>query len=491
MIEGMKSALFCFASLALFCFASLAMYGGGTACEKLTGMTIPGVTVRTAAMAQSAPGAASLPWFCRVHAVARPVPDSEIEFEVWIPAAWNGKFEGVGNGGYSGAISYGAMVQALRNGYAVAGHNTGHAGDNLKFGQGHPEKVVDYAYRAVHVMTMNAKLIIRAHTGRFADQSYFVGCSAGGHQAISEAQRYPDDYDGIVAGAPANNRIRQTFGFLWSWRALHRDDGSLIVPAAKLPLVTKADVDACDAADGLKDGLIGDPRRCGAIDLAKVLNVEEAEAVRKVWNGVKSPKTGEQIFTGWPMGSENFGDQGWGRYLMEPAEPMRVEVFRYFLFQDPNWDWRTIDWARDLAYANEKLGFLSAVDRDLSAFQRRGGKLLMYAGWADPIVPPQDTVSYYEGVTKAMGQRTPEFFRLFMAPGMGHCGGGPGPNQFDALSALDQWVTKGTAPAKLIATHAVKGTADRTRPLCAYPQIAKYKGSGSIDEAVNFTCGIR
>lgn len=459
---------------------SPAAHAAGTVCDKLTEMTIPNVTVRAAAMAHSAHGADSLPAFCRIYAVARPVPDSEIDFEVWIPSTWNGKFEGVGNGGYSGALSYSAMVQALKLGYATASHNTGHPGDGLKFGQGHPEKVIDYAYRAVHVMTENAKLLIRAHKGRFADKSYFVGCSAGGHQALSEAQRYPDDYDGIVAGAPASNRVRQTFGFLHSWRALHKDDGTPIIPLAKLALVTKAVIEACDARDGLKDGLIEDPRRCPVPNLSKILTAEEAAAVRHVWTGA------EGVFTGWPMGSENSGNQGWGQYLVNPTEPMRADVFRYFLFHDPNWDWRTADMTRDLAYANQKLAFLTAVDPNLEPFRRHGGKLLMYAGWADPVVPPQDTAAYFEQVSKTMGSNTKAFARLFMAPGMGHCGGGVGPNQFDTVKALDEWVTKGIAPDTLIASRA-----GRTRPLCPYPQVARYKGTGSIDEAANFSCQYR
>ena len=467
-------------------YAPLALVSGavlhaaaGTPCEKLTGMTIPNVTIRSAAFARSAPGADTLPPFCRVEAVATPVPDSEIEFEVWIPEDWNGKFQGVGNGGYSGALSYGAMVRALRAGYATASHNTGHPGDGLKFGQGHPEKVIDYAYRAVHVMTENARLIVHARTGHFANQSYFAGCSAGGHQALSEAQRYPNDYDGIVAGAPANNRIRQTFGFLWSWRALHREDGTPILTPAKLALVTQAVIESCDAADGLKDGLIEDPRRCPQPDLSRILTPEELEAVQKVWAGAKG------TFTGWPMGSENTGVQGWGQYLLNPPEPMRADLFRYFLFHDRNWDWHNIDWQRDLDFANEKLGFMNAVNPDLQHFRERGGKLLMYAGWADPIVPPQDTVAYFDKVNQAMGDPR-DFLRLFMAPGMGHCGAGVGPNQFDAVAALDEWVTKGAAPEKLIASQP-----HRTRPLCPYPQVARYKGSGSVDDAASFACGSR
>jgi feruloyl esterase len=351
-------------------------------------------------------------------------------------------------------------------------------------------------------MTEAAKLIVRNAQGRFADKAYFVGCSAGGQQALSEAQRYPDDYDGIVAGDPANNRIRQTFGFLYSWIATHGKDGAPIIPQAKLALLTKSAVETCDANDGLKDGLIDDPRKChfdparllckGA-DEPACLTPAQVDAARKMYEGLKSPRTGEQIYTGWPRGSEGFGEsaiQSWRTYVMDPQEPMRLGFFKYFLFHDPNWDYRTIDWDRDLAYAEQKLAWFAPVERDLSGFRKRGGKLLMYTGWMDPVVPPQDTVAYYEGVMKAMGgaDKTREFFRLFMAPGMGHCSGGPGPNAFDALAALEAWVEKGAAPDRLIATHSTNGRIDRTRPLCPYPQIARWKGAGSSDEAANFAC---
>jgi feruloyl esterase len=419
---------------------------------------------------------------------------------VWIPPAsvWNGKFQGVGNGGYSGALDYRAMTRAVSQGYAVAGHNTGHDGDGMEFGQGHPEKVADYAYRAVHVMTENAKLLVRVHTGRFAGRSYFVGCSAGGHQALSEAQRYPEDYDGIIAGAPANNRIRQTFGFVWFWMAAH-PNGQLVLPASKLPMVSRAVLNACDAIDGLRDGLIDDPRRCGfdpvgllcrGKDNGQCLTQIEVEALRKLYGGLTDPKTGARIFAGFSRGSEDMPGANWLNYIINPAEPMRVNLFRYFVFHDPAFDWRTLDWERDLEYADRKLGFMNATERNLAPFEKRGGKLLMYAGWSDPVVPPEDTVAYYEGVAAAMGglESTRRFARLFMAPGMGHCGGGPGPSQFDALSALDQWVNNGKAPEYLIASHAKNGVVDRTRPLCPYPQVASYKGTGSIDEAANFAC---
>src|SRR5947199_2757873 len=243
----------------------------GTACANLAALTIPNITIKSASPVAAGPftppgasAAMTLPPFCRVEAIARPTSDSEIKFEVWIPPAdaWNGKLEGVGNGGYSGAIGYAAMATGLRLGYAVVSTDTGHAGDDMKFGQAHPEKIVDWAYRSVHVMTDAAKLIVRDAQGRFADRAYFVGCSSGGHQALSEAQRYPDDYDGIVAGDPANNRIRQTFGFLYSWMATHTRDGAPIFTPAKLALISKSAVEACDAIDGLKDGLVDDPRKC-------------------------------------------------------------------------------------------------------------------------------------------------------------------------------------------------------------------------------------
>lgn len=498
--------------------APAAAPAGGTACANLAALTIPSVTIRSATMMPpggfTAPGTRvemQLPAFCRVEALARPTSDSEIKFEVWIPSvdAWNGKFQGVGNGGYQGSISYTALAAALRRGYATASTDTGHTGDDMRFGQAHPEKIVDYAYRAVHVMTDAAKLIVRDAQGRFADRSYFVGCSAGGQQALSEAQRFPEDYDGIVAGDPANNRIRQSFGFLYSWLATHASDGAPILSPQKLALLTRSAVEACDAIDGLKDGLIDDPRRChfdpakllcpasgagqGARDEAACLTQPQVDAAKKMYEGLRSPKSGEQIYAGWPRGSEGFGDapiQSWRTYVIDPPEPMRLGFFKYFLFHDPNWDYRTIDWDRDLAYAEQRLAFFAPVERDLSGLKKRGGRLLMYTGWMDPVVPPQDTVAYYDGVVKTMGglERTREFFRFFVAPGMGHCGGGPGPNQFDALGALEQWVEHGTAPDKLIASHVTNGKVDRTRPLCLYPHVARYKGTGNLDEAASFAC---
>ena len=483
---------------------------GGT-CESLTALAMDSTVITSAVAVPAGPfspsGAARgstrpFPAFCRVMALARPVPDSEIHIEVWLPPveAWNGKIVGTGNGGYSGAIGYGDMETALRKGYAAAGSDTGHSGGDLKFGVGHPEKIVDWAYRAVHVMTETARLVVRSHYGRFAAQSYFAGCSTGGQQALTEAQRFPGDYDGIVAGAPGNNRVRLNIGFLWSWLATHKD-GAETLPRAKLPLIDNAVVSACDALDGVKDGLVSNPRacrfdpaalQCRDSDAPDCLTPAQVEAVRAVYDGARNPRTGEPLYAGWERGSESGGGRGggWSGYFVGQPEPARLDFWRYWIFNDPNWDFHTFDFDRDAAYADTKLPFLAANDPNLSRFKERNGKLLMYQGWADPVVPPEDAIRYFEGVQRAMGglQNTVGFVRLFLAPGMGHCSGGPGPNTFDALEALDVWVTRGEAPDKIVASHSTNGKVDRTRPLCPYPQVAVWNGSGNIDDASSFVC---
>ena len=469
------------------------------ACEALSSLPIAKATI-TAAV--PVPATATLPAYCQVKVVAKPVDDSEIQIEIWLPpaSAWNGKYLGTGNGGYSGALGYTDMRMAITRGYATAGSNTGHDGGDMKFGAGHPEKIRDWAYRAVHVMTETAKAVVRAYYERAPAHSYFTGCSTGGHQALMEAQRYPSDYDGIVAGDPGNNRIRLNAGFLWSWLAANRDAAHPL-PASKLPLINKAVVDACDALDGIKDGLIADPRRCrfdpgtllckGADD-GTCLTASEVAAVRTIYEGARNPRTGERVFAGWARGSEALGGRGggWAAYFVGQPEPARSEFWRYWVFDKPDWDPRKFSFDRDLTDADRKVGFIDANDTDLTAFQKNQGKLVMYHGWADPVVPPEDGIRYYERVAQAMGGTVAvlPFFRLFMVPGMGHCGGGPGPNTFDMLAALDRWVVDGTAPEKIIASHSTNGTVDRTRPLCPHPQIAKWSGFGSTDDAAQFVC---
>lgn len=479
---------------------------GATPCESLTALTVPDATVTSATMVGTGTpipgvgrgrgGAPKLPDFCRVAVVSKPAPDSEVHFEVWLPAAeaWNGKFEGTGNGGYSGALDFPAMQRALSDGYATAGSDTGHSGGDLRFAVGHPGKIDDWGWRAVHVMTEASKLVIHAAYGRFAEHSYFAGCSTGGHQALMEAQRFPEDYDGIVAGDPGNNRVRLNIGFLWSWLALYKDPASAL-PAAKLPLINRAAVAACDAMDGVKDGLISEPLSCKfdpAVLLCKgaesgeCLTAPQVSAVQKIYAGAKNPRTGEQLFAGWARGTE----PGWSGYFVGHTEPARADFWRYWVFGDPGWDPRSFDFDRDTAWADSAMKAINSNSPDLTAFQARNGKLVMYSGWADPVVPPGDVVRYYEAAQQYMGgsSKTQTFFRLFMAPGMGHCGGGAGPATFDAVGALDAWVTKGAAPDRIIAAHSSNGVTDRTRPLCPFPQVARWNGTGSSDDASQFRC---
>jgi feruloyl esterase len=414
------------------------------------------------------------------------------------------------------------LALALRRGFATASTDTGHTGADLTFAAGHPEKIVDWGYRAIHIMTESAKLIIREYSGVLPTHSFFMGCSTGGHQALSEVQRFPADYDGVIAGDPGNNRVHLNVGFLWAFAATHDASGAAILPTAKLSLINKAAVAACDALDGVRDGIISEPEACHfdpAVLLCKgednelCLTGPQVAAVKKVYEGPKNPRTGEQIIAGYSPGSESPAEdnwaEGWKTYITDRKEPMRLDFWRYWVFNDPKWDWRTFDFDSDVAYADKKLAAVNASNADLSKFRSRGGKILMYSGWADPTGPPMDAANYYKRVEEASGGRenTESFFRLFMVPGMAHCGGGPGPNifggygppapvspeikldpQHDVLSALVQWVEKGSAPEYIIASHVRDGRVDRTRPICPYPKVPRCNGKGSSDDAWNFTC---
>lgn len=476
----------------------------GTACADLADLRIPGTQIESAAVVAKdglvLPGSwqrQSSPTFCRVTALATPAPDSHIRLEVWIPplAQWNGKLLGTGNGGFSGAINYEQMKQAVMQGYATVGTDTGHTGDQLGFGTDHPERRIDWAYRSVHLMTVAAKIILRDYAGRFPVHAYFDGCSTGGQQALSEAQRYPDDYDGIVAGAPGYDRIRLIIGFLWSWAATHDATGHPLLSTDQLDELTTAVVKQCDAADGLHDGIVTNPLRCdfdpGTLACDRhpgksCLTPQQVAAVREVYAGAKDPRTGMQLYPGWTRGSE----AGWGAYILAPTEPARLDFFKDWAFDDPHWDWHTFDWDRDVTFIEHRLAFVAATSADLSQFKADGGKLLMYSGGADPVVPLADVVDYYESVLQRMGgvHATQSFFRYFEVPGMGHCWGGNAPTAFDPLQALDRWIIEGEAPESIVATQATGDHVGRTRPLCPYPHVARYKGAGSIDSAASFTC---
>jgi feruloyl esterase len=361
---------------------------------------------------------------------------------------------------------------------------------------GQPEKLIDFSYRAIHEMTVKAKAITEAFYGTDPRLSYFVGCSAGGRQAMLEAQRFPGDFDGIIAGAPAiDTTPMYQAARMWFPHATLKDPASYI-PPGKYPMIHQAVVNACDAIDGLTDGLIDDPRQCRfdpnvllctSGDSASCLTAPQVEAATKILTPVKHPRTGKELLPRLEPGTE----LGWGVQAGGPAPYNNVlERLKYIVFKDPNWDWRTFNLATDLAPLEKLDDPANATNPNLTAFMSRGGKLLVYHGWADQQVAPMSTINYYGNVLETMGgaAKTSEWFRVFMAPGMAHCRGGDGPNTFDALTALETWVEKGQAPAQIIASHSSAGKLNRTRPLCAYPMVARYDGTGSIDDAANFVC---
>jgi Tannase and feruloyl esterase len=509
------------------------------ACESLTTLTITNLTITSATPVAAGaykppagPGAPApsgpLPAFCRVAGVARPTSDSEIKFEVWMPAdGWNGKYEQVGNGGYAGNIPFFSMAEPLLRGYATAGTDDGHtAGNDAAWTIGHPEKVIDFGYRAVHETSVDAKQIVEAFYGKKLARSYFVGCSDGGREALMEAQRYPEDFIGIVAGSPANNWTRLQAGGVWNERALKDEPGSEI-PPAKLTALQNAALDACDALDGVKDGIISNPRRCHFDpvviqckdgDAPDCLTTPQVAAVQKIYAGPKNPRTGERLFPGFSPGAEAL-PANWRIWITGNGAGGPTigaifgnEFFADMVFADPKWDYRTFDFDEDMKTADDKVGpVINSIDPDLSKFRARGGKLIQYHGWGDAAIPPLSSVEYFERVQSVMGKTnrekdlgaTGDFYRLFMVPGMSHCAGGVGATSFgngpaakhdpehDVVAALDEWVEKKVAPAQIIATGFAgdpsKGTV-MTRPLCPFPEEAIYKGTGDTNDAANFSC---
>lgn len=516
---------------------TLAATQGAGACRALATLKLPETVISDAAEVTAGSFTpptgqplTALPPFCRVVGQSKPA----IRFEVWLPLErWNGKYQGVGNGANAGSIVYGAMADALRRGYATASTDTGHATTNARdarWAMGHPELMVDFGYRAIHVTTDHAKSAVRAFYGKPAAHAYFMSCSTGGRQALMEAQRYPNDFDGIVAGAPAANWSRfQTGGHLWAALALNKDPESYL-PASKLEVLGKAVNAACDGLDGLEDGVLNDPRACtfdaatlvcrAEQDASTCLTAKQAKAVNDIWTGVRNGR-GELVYPPYARGAEAAG--GWRSYMTGDGPltgnhwEQADNVLRYMVFEKPDWDFRSFDFDRDVAFTIAKLGkTLDAFDPDLSRFSQRGGKLLLYHGWNDPSISPFNTIDYrnrvvdfvearlladdaHAGVGPGGGRasdavraeaeaRTREFLRLFMVPGMLHCSGGPGPSSFDMLGALENWVEKGQAPERIVASRTTKGVTDRTRPLCVYPNVAVHTGRGSTDEAANFVC---
>ena len=482
----------------------------------LTGARVESAEANTTGTVAGGRGAAltAVPAFCRVRGLATPAPRSRIHFEAWLPlAGWNGRIQMIGNGGYSSSFSANELAALVRQGAAAVATDTGHDGAELDFGYGNDDAIADWGNRAVHESIVAAKALATRFYGRAPRYSYFAGCSTGGHQALMEAQRYPADFDGILAGDPGNNRTNLNFGFLWQFLANHEpgDNRNPILAAADLALVNRAAMKQCDALDGVTDSVITDPRqckfapvqlRCTAGKTPECLSERQVRALEQMVAGARRRDTGAVIYPGWPVGSEApEGAGGWQTYWANPArtdEPQRVDYFRHWVFNDANWNWWSFDWGRGVDTARVRMApLVDAVSPDLSAFERRGGRIIFYQGWADPVVSATDTIAYYERMSAAT-PRASGFSALFLVPGMGHCTGGPGATDFasgtDASGnialALQDWVEKGAKPSRIQAVHrpARQGGNSFSRPLCVWPAQAHYNNSGSVDDAANFTC---
>jgi hypothetical protein len=490
-------------------------------CTAMSSLKLPDTTI-TSAVAMPA-GAfvppygdpvGELPAFCRVTGILHPTSDSHILFEVWLPEKnWNRKFLGVGNGGFAGTIGYGSLAGNLRRGYATAGTDAGHQAEaeDASWAYRHPEKITDFGYRALHLTTDRAKTIARTYYGSSPSKSYFDSCSDGGREALMEAQRYPEDYDGILAGAPANNWTRMLASGIDVQHASLADPAAYI-SSMKLPAITAAALASCDAADGLKDGILNDPRQCHfdpavllckAGDALNCLTAPQVAALRKIYSGGQDSH-GNLIFPGLMPGDEAGTWKSWITGSAPGGSNYIQNYFRYMVYDDPAWNGLTASVDQALTTADQRTaGQLNSTDPDLSRFHARGGKLILYHGWNDPAISPLNTIAYYESVQSKLGkEKARTFVSLYMVPGMGHCAGGPGPSAFGQLgipsakgepfgifTALERWVETGVQPGSIVAT---KYTADKkvemTRPLCPYPQVATYNGTGDQADAASFSC---
>jgi feruloyl esterase len=480
-------------------------------CSDLAAFKLPNVAITVASVInqsefakiglQVTSSTESLPAFCRVAATLTPAKDSSIKIEVWMPVAnWNGRLQGVGNGGFAGSISYAGMIEAIVAGYATASTDTGHTGSVLSanWALNNRQSVIDYGYRAVHEMTVAAKAIVSLYYDKPAHHAYWNGCSQGGGQGLAEAQRYPRDYDGIVAGAPNNNMTSVRISGVWTQHAIHNDPTTFIANK-KLAALNQAVVDACDEIDGVIDGVIDDPRRC-TYDLARLrcsgpetdscFTVPQIMGIQKIYGGAHGRHTGELIYPGFMFGSELL----WAGQISGDEVPPRNQhhlkqndFFKYIVFNDENWDWRKFDFRTDPDIVEKAVGkIVNNNIPDLTAFKKRDGKLLQYHGWYDPAISALDSIRYFEDV-KANTKNANSFHRLFVVPGMGHCGGGPGISGFDKMDVIVQWVEHGKAPTQIVATKTVDETT-KSRLLCPYPQTAKHNGTGNIDDAKSYRC---
>jgi TonB family protein len=501
-------------------------------CESLATLKLPDTTITSAqqvAAGQFVPPGAStppasvknLPAFCRVQATIKPAKDSDIKIEVWMPlSGWNGKYRGLGNGGFAGYLDYPSLATAISGGYAAASTDTGHAGStpvDASWALGHPDKIADFGWRAVHEMTVKAKSIIQAFYGDAPKRSYFIGCSNGGRQGLMEAQRFPEDYDGILAGAPANYWTKVFATFIFDIQATQATPSSYI-GADKILAIGKAVAAACDANDGVSDGVINNPLTCRfdpgvllckAADSSDCLVSEQVAALRKIYAGPLDAN-GKQMYPGFLPGGEE-GPGGWVTWIgAGPGKDLQTAFANGFytnmISTKEAVDVKTVNVESAVKLADDQQAkTFNADDPNLKPFAAHGGKLIIYHGWSDAALPPQGAINYFNSVQAAGGSpQTADFMRLYMVPGMQHCAGGPGANSFgqsgmladpqhDVRAALEQWVEKGLAPDKIIATK-FANDADHsqgvklTRPLCPYPQSARYKGAGNDKDAANFKC---
>ena len=440
-------------------------------------------------------------------------PGNEVNFRLGLPEQWNGKYYFVGVGGLGGTI--GRLDAGLAKGYASASTDTGHQTDDPTWGSNHA-KEIDYGHRGTHVTAVAGKELTASFYGRAPQHAYFNGCSNGGRQALMEVQRYPSDFDGIIGGDPATGTPMQAGRALVFQKLLASPES--YVPIEKIEMLSAATVAACDAADGLKDGLVSAPERCDfkpeslkctAGDAANCLTPRQLEVVKQVYDGARLPN-GQVYSYGFPFGHEG-GTSGWRAWIIGNEPPvvqpdgtlmfksrlpsgfnLSEQNFRFLAVEDddPEFTWRTFKLDRDLPRMASMTEILSPHDADLRPYKNRGGKLILYHGLADPAISAYGTVDYYNRVQKIVGGRNAieSFAALYLVPGMHHCSGGPGPNQFEMLTTLENWVERGTQPGAVTATHSTDGKVDRTRPLCVFPKVAIYTGSGSIDDAANFRC---
>lgn len=420
----------------------------------------------------------SLPAFCQVLLLISPVPGSAIRVELWLPLdGWNNRFMGVGNGGAAGQINWRAMTQPLARGYAVASTDTGHegkSGRDFSFG-GHPERVIDFHYRAVHELAVGGKAIVKAFYGRGPKYSYWCGSSTGGLQGIRAVQLHPNEFDGVISGAPFIYAVRTRYSQQLRVK-FAMDAGAAAIPASKLAQLHQAAVKACDRDDGVADGVIGNPSACKFDPASVPLSPPEVAMARAMYGPLSDPATGAEIEPGYAAGSESgwdFGNSFWGDggTSPRPGNPVAPAELLAKVEKEELTDTRT------------------AHRPDLGPFFRRGGKLLQIHGWADPAISPYSSIRYYRAVVKALGSEVVKnSYRLYMVPGMAHSRGGNGVTDIDAIRAMERWVEKGQAPDTLTGSRIVSGNTQYTRTICPWPQTAAYRGSGDPNDAAMFSC---